>query len=306
MEGIVIKSTGSFYEVLSPEGEKVNCKIRGKFRLDDIKTTNPVAVGDRVIYTFSEKEKVSVITEILPRKNYIIRKSANLSKQAHIIASNIDHAYLVASLVLPRTSTGFMDRFLVTAEAFHIPASIIFSKADYYNEEVMNLYKDLKGLYENLGYTTFLVSAYNEKDILQLKELMKDKINLFAGHSGVGKSTLINAIQPGLNLKTAPISEQHFKGKHTTTFAEMHLLNSGGFIIDTPGIKEFGMYDFSKEEIAHAFPEFRERMQDCQFNNCLHINEPRCAVKDAVENGEIHQSRYYNYLGLISGEDLYE
>lgn len=306
MKGIVMKSTGSWYTVMSEEHEKLECRIRGSFRLKGIKSTNPVAVGDHVTIEKEPGEGTAVITGVDDRKNYIIRKSTNLSKQTHIIAANIDQAFLVATLVMPRTSTGFIDRFLVTAEAYGIPANIIFNKADLYDAELNDYLEDLVAIYELSGYKCYIVSAFNEADIQTLLELMTGKTNLVAGHSGVGKSTLINALEPDLGLKTGVISETHSKGKHTTTFAEMFGLSNGGFIIDTPGIKEFGLVDIEKTELGHYFPEIRDRMNDCQFNNCLHVNEPKCAVRAAVEEGLIAESRYQNYLNMLNSEEMEE
>jgi ribosome biogenesis GTPase len=275
------------------------------FRLKGGDSTNLLAVGDHVSFTFGEDGNAGLITEILPRKNYLVRKSKNLSKQSHIIAANIDRLFLVASLILPKTSMGFIDRILVGAEAFRIPAAVLFNKSDVYDEKSLKYFKDLKAIYEPLGYPCLLVSAFNEEDIVKIRDMMKDKVQVFTGHSGVGKSSLINALQSGLNLKVSPISKQHFKGKHTTTFAEMHAIQGGGDIIDTPGIKEFGIYDYSKEEISHYFPEMRPLLSECQFNNCLHYEEPICAVKEAVKKGIIHEWRYYNYLSILMNEDNY-
>jgi ribosome biogenesis GTPase len=304
MKGVVLKSTGSWYTVLTDSHERLECRIRGNFRLKGIKSTNPVAVGDRVTIDKEQGNESAVITEVEERKNYIIRRSTNLSKQTHIIASNIDQAFLVATLVLPRTSTGFIDRFLVTAEAYGIPANIIFNKKDLYDEELNDYLEDLTAIYELSGYKCYAVSSYDEHDIQLLRGLMKDKINLMSGHSGVGKSTLINTLEPSLQLKTGEISGVHSKGKHTTTFAEMFRLSSGGFIIDTPGIKEFGLVDIKKEELGGYFPEFRERMNECQFSNCLHVNEPKCAVRKALEEGLIAESRYQNYLNMMNSEEM--
>jgi ribosome biogenesis GTPase / thiamine phosphate phosphatase len=303
MKGVVLKSTGSWYTVVTGERRRYECRIRGSFRLKGIKSTNPVAVGDHVTIE-PEGADNAVITGVDERKNYIIRKSTNLSKQTHIIAANIDQAFLVATLVMPRTSTGFIDRFLVTAEAYCIPANIIFNKADLYDDELNDYLDDLVATYELSGYKCYVVSAFNESDVQTLRELMKDKVNLVAGHSGVGKSTLINAIEPNLHLKVGNISEVHSKGKHTTTFAEMFELSNGGFIIDTPGIKEFGLVDIDKQELGHYFPEIREKMSECQFNNCLHMNEPKCAVRAAVEEGLIAESRYENYIKMLNSEEM--
>jgi ribosome biogenesis GTPase len=305
MNGIVIKSTGSWFSVLSENGNTVECRIKGLFRIKGIKSTNPVAVGDTVEFEV-DSEGHGMIHKIGERKNYIIRKSINLSKQSHILAANMDQAMLVATLALPRTSTGFIDRFLLTAEAYKIPAVIVFNKLDLFedDEELMGSLNDLIAVYEKIGYKCYKVSATEKKDIDVIKALTKDKITLIAGHSGVGKSTLVNALDSNLDLKVGEISDAHFKGKHTTTFAEMHPLEYGGFIIDTPGIKELGLVDMEKEEITHYFPEMFAIKGECKFNNCLHVNEPKCAVVAAVENGEIAESRYNSYLGIISGEEL--
>ncbi|MFL5751986.1 MAG: ribosome small subunit-dependent GTPase A [Bacteroidia bacterium] len=302
MRGLVTKSTGSWYTVRDDKGRYHECRIAGKIRLDDRKTTNPVVVGDVVDFTMDEES--AVINKIEERRNYIIRKSINLSKQTQIIAANIDQAFLIATLVLPRTSTGFIDRFLVTAEAYEIPVTLVFNKSDLLDEELTNVQEELMNVYRNLGYRCLSVSAMREEDMQQLKELMKNKTNLVSGHSGVGKSTLINAIQPGLKLKTGEISEAHSKGKHTTTFSELFELELGGYIIDTPGIKELGLVEMKKEEVGHYFPEIRARMNECRFNNCLHVNEPKCAVREAVEKGEIDAERYHNYLSILNGEEM--
>jgi ribosome biogenesis GTPase len=303
MKGIILKSTGSRYLVLSDKDDRVECRIKGRLRLEGIKATNPVSVGDRVEYEL-EGDGMGSITELLPRKNYIIRKSTNLSKQSHVIAANIDQAFVIATLAFPRTSTGFIDRFLATAEAYNIPSSIVFNKMDIYTEEGLNGVEEITSLYEKIGYRCFSVSAVENTGVEELKEVMKGKVNLFSGHSGVGKSTLINAIQPGLDLSVGIISEAHSKGTHTTTFAEMHALDDGGFIMDTPGIKEFGMINMEKTEISHYFPEIFKKSSQCKFSSCLHINEPKCAVIAAVENGEIAASRYNSYLGIVTGEDM--
>jgi len=269
-----------------------------------IKTTNPIAVGDKVDFLPDKDENAGLITKIFPRHNHIIRKATNLSKLSHIIAANIDQALLVASIYEPRTSAGFIDRFLVTAEAYHIPAIIVFNKIDIYDEKRFVELDKITGIYRAAGYPCYIVSALTGQNVDTLKAVIKDKTNLFSGISGVGKSALINAIEPGLTLKTGIISDYHKKGKHTTTFPEMHPLSFGGFMIDTPGIREFGLVDFRKEEIAERFPEMRRFMHDCQFNNCSHIHEPRCAVKDAVESGEIPASRYESYLRIYQDDYL--
>jgi len=298
MKGVVIKSTGSWYTVLAESGEKVECRTKGKLRLEESKATNPIAVGDNVIF---ENDSIE---EILPRKNYIIRKATNLSKQTHVIAANIDRAYLLVTLALPKTSTGFIDRFLMTAEAYQIPSTIIFNKTDIYTDEGLEELNYLKAIYEKIGYECFSVSAREEQSVTFLKEKLKGKVNLVAGHSGVGKTTLINALQPGLDLKTAEISESNSKGIHTTTFAEMFLLDNGGFIIDTPGIKEFGVVNVEKNELSHFFPEIFKKSKECKFSSCLHVNEPKCAVIEAVEREEIAPSRYNSYVGIIEGDEL--
>lgn len=302
MTGIVIKSTGSKY-LVKTDDKIYDCVLKGKIRLEGRKTTNPIAVGDVVDIEQDENEEAA-ITKIHPRKNYIIRKSINLSKQAQIIASNLDQAVLIATLISPRTSLGFIDRFLVTAEAYGIPAKLIFNKSDLLNDELLKIQKEIVALYTSVGYECFEVSSFDKTQIEQLKELFKNKTTLVAGHSGVGKSTFINALEPGLNLKTGEISSAHSKGMHTTTFAELHSLSFGGSIIDSPGIKELGLVEMKKEEVGHYFPEIRERMNDCKFNNCLHVNEPKCAVMAAVEAGEISEERYHSYLGILNGEEM--
>lgn len=305
MQGVVIKSTGSWYSVLQPNGSIVECGIKGKFRIQGIKTTNPIAVGDKVEYEL-ETNGQGVIYRIEERKNYIIRKSINLSKQSHILASNIDQALLIVTLAYPRTSNGFVDRFLITAEAYHIPTTIVFNKVDLFEND-LELMADLDAfiaVYEKIGYTCYKVSALDSLSVQLLRDITKNKTTLVAGHSGVGKSTLVNAMDANLTLKVGEISEAHSKGKHTTTFAEMHALQYGGFIIDTPGIKELGIVDMEKEEIRDYFPEMRALKGNCKFNNCIHINEPKCAVIEAVENGIIAKSRYNSYLSVISGGEV--
>ena len=298
-EGIVIKSTGSWYEVRNENGEVVLCRLRGKIRLDGIRTTNPVAVGDKVIFEQENNKDTCVINKILPRYNVIVRKSVNLSKASHIIASNIDQAILVATIAHPRTSTGFMDRFLVTAEAYHIPTTIVFNKCDLYDDEQMAYAKELIATFENIGYHAFMVSAKTGFQCDELKEIMKDKVNLFSGHSGVGKSALINRLDENLNVRVGDISEVHEKGKHTTTFSQMFPLAFGGYIIDSPGIKEFGLYDMEKETLAQRFPEMRNLMHDCKFSNCTHMHEPHCAIKDAVDQKIIADWRYNDYCNMM-------
>jgi ribosome biogenesis GTPase len=305
MKGTIIKATGSQYEVLDETGATVTCTIRGQLRLTNFEATNPVVVGDKVEIEKEDSGTKGVINALLERKNYILRKSVNLSKQRHIIAANIDKAYVIATLVQPRTSTGFIDRFLATAEAYSIKAGVIFNKADLYSEEEKEILEELKSMYEKVGYTFTVISALNNNDIQSLHESLKGKVNLFSGHSGVGKSTIINALIPELNLKTSKISVYHLKGTHTTTFAEMHRLPEGGFVIDTPGIREFGIIDFDRNEVSHFFPEIFRIGRGCKFNNCLHANEIKCAVIDAVEKGEIALSRYESYLSILYNEDTF-
>lgn len=308
-EGLVIKSTGSWYSVEAENGEIFECKIKGKFRIKGIKSTNPVAVGDRVGYTLQAvsadetEQKIGLITSISPRKNYIIRRSINLSKQSHIMAANIDQAVLVVTLNYPVTTPTFIDRYLASAEAYRIPVLIVFNKIDRYNSVQNEELELLKHTYENIGYKCLTTSAKNSIGLDEFKEALKDKTNVINGHSGVGKSTLINILQPGLNLKTMEISDSHKTGKHTTTYSELFKLHFGGYIIDTPGIKAFGMLEMEPWEISHYFTEIFQISKNCQYNNCSHTHEPKCAVKDAVENGEIAKTRFISYLGLLEGDD---
>jgi ribosome biogenesis GTPase len=303
MNGVVIKSTGSWYLVRAEDASVYKCRIRGKFRLEGIKSTSPVSVGDQVDFDLEPKKETGVIVKIHERRNYIVRKSVNLSKQSHIIASNIDRAFLLITIDNPPTSTSFIDRFLVAAEAYHIPVTLLFNKVDTYSDEIAEIKDELCGIYTKIGYHCMEVSAKKGTHLDAVKALMQDKVSLFSGHSGVGKSTLVNAIEPGLNLKTLEISEQHQQGQHSTTFAEMHPLSFGGFIIDTPGIKGFGMVDFEKKEISGYFPEFFKLKQDCKFHNCMHIDEPKCAVKLGLEEDLIAPSRYFSYLQIVKGEE---
>jgi ribosome biogenesis GTPase len=305
MTGTVYKSTGSWYSVKTTLGKTYNCRIKGKFRLKDIKSTNPIAVGDIVDFELESKndEVTGVINDIHDRKNYIVRKSVNLSKQTHIIASNIDQLFLLVTLNNPPTFTSFIDRFLVTAEAYHIETILLFNKIDTYTEDELLEIKFLAHMYRTIGYRCIGISASTGKNIDEVKSLMKDKVSMFAGHSGVGKSTLVNCLQPGLDLKTKEISSQHSQGQHTTTFAEMFDLDFGAKIIDTPGIKGFGVVDMEPEEIGDYFPEFFALKHLCKFNNCLHIEEPKCAVKAALDKDEIFHSRYRSYLQIIQGDD---
>ncbi len=303
MQGLITKSTGSWYQVQTPEGEKYNCRIKGIFRTKGIRTTNPIAVGDVVDFETEPDQETGVISHLHPRKNYIIRKSVNLSKQGHILAANLDQALLIVTLASPRTSLGFIDRFLVTAEAYDIPAMLVFNKLDLFSGEGLEILSEYKAIYERIGYPCFEVSAIKGTNIQQVQDLLKDKVTLLSGHSGVGKSSLINALLPDLSLRTSHLSEWSDKGTHTTTFAEMFELPQGGFIIDTPGIRELGIIDIEQHELGRFFPEMRARMQNCRFNNCRHINEPGCAVLEALEHGEIELSRYESYLSIYNGND---
>lgn len=305
MTGFITKSTGSWFTVNTELGEVYNCKLKGKFRMKGIKTTNPVAVGDQVIFELEKDKQTGVITKILKRENYIIRKSTKLSKVSHIIAANIEQAILIITLAHPRTSTGFVDRFLVTAEAYHIPANLVFNKIDLYNDELAEAEQTWNEIYSAAGYNCLSVSALKGDNIADFKALLKNKRSLLSGHSGVGKSALINAIEPALELRTKDLSGYHKVGMHTTTFAEMHPLSFGGFIIDTPGIKEFGLVDFDRKKIAERFPEMRKYMHDCKFSNCTHIHEPGCAVVEAIEMGEIQLTRYESYLSIVN-DDYWE
>ncbi len=302
MRGVVIKTTGNIYKVRHDDGQIYDCIIKGAFRIKGIKTTNPATVGDQVEFECRNREDNCLIYKILPRNNYIVRKSTKLSKISHIIAANIDQAILVVTLTKPRTSTGFVDRYLTTTEAYHIPAKIIFNKTDIYGKKELELLNSMIKTYQQANYETLGISAKTGKNIIKVKEWLCGKISLISGHSGVGKSTIINKLEPGLDLKTDEISTVHQKGKHITTFTEMHKLSFGGFIIDTPGIKEFGLRDFVREEVAERFPEFRRIMHNCKFSNCTHVHEPGCAVKKAVESGEISSSRYNNYLRILNDD----
>ncbi|WP_134089651.1 ribosome small subunit-dependent GTPase A [Olivibacter sp. XZL3] len=302
MKGLVTKSTGSWYTV-SSDGVSYECRIKGKFRTKDIKTTNPIAVGDWVDIEPEPEQETAVITRLYDRKNYMIRKSVNLSKQAQIIAANLDQAYLVVTLASPPTSLGFIDRFLVTAEAYDIPAGLLFNKLDLFSEEGLEILGEYRSIYDALGYPCFEISALKGTNMEFVEASLSNKVTLISGHSGVGKSTLINRIIPEAALRTGKISDWSDKGKHTTTFAEMLQLEKGGYIIDTPGIQEFGVIDIEKQELSHFFPEMRALMHQCRFNNCRHINEPGCAVLEALEEGEIEASRYESYLSIYHGND---
>jgi ribosome biogenesis GTPase len=303
MEGLVTKSTGSWYTVVTESGESVECRLKGKFRIKGIKSTNPVAVGDRVDFKLELGKTTGVIHRIHDRKNYIIRKSVKLSKQTHIIAANIDIAFLLVTVANPLTLPGFIDRFLATAEAYSIKAVLLFNKIDMYSKAEHQKKEELKKIYAEIGYQCIDISATDGLNLDQVSAMMKGKTTMFSGHSGVGKSTLINAMEPDLNLKTAELSKLYRQGQHTTTFAEMFPLSHGGYIIDTPGIKGFGLVDFDPEEVTDYFPEFFRRKAQCKYNNCLHVNEPQCAVKEALESKEVAFSRYKSYLQIIAGEE---
>jgi len=299
MEGRVFRSTGSWYSVVTNDGTIVDCRIKGKFRLDNLKSTNPVAVGDHVVIELEDASDTAIIQEILPRGNYISRQSPRHKYARHIIASNLDQAFLIATVAFPRTSTGFIDRFLVTAEAYHINTHLIFNKQDLLSEKEKAKQENIITYYREIGYPVHLVSAQTGLNIDQLTNAMKNKTTLLSGHSGVGKSTLINVIHPGLDLKTSLVSKSTQKGVHATTYAEMFTLPFGGFIIDTPGIKEFSILDLEPEEVGHYFPEMVGLIGGCKFNNCLHLNEPNCAVKNALDCGTIHPERYKNYCNIV-------
>jgi len=305
LKGTVYKSTGSWYSVKAEDGNFYDCRIKGRFRIQGIKSTNPVAVGDKVFFELEQTSDAvtGVIKDIEDRENYVIRKSVNLSKQTHIIAANVDLCFLVITLNNPPTFTAFIDRFLVTCEAYHIEAVLLFNKVDTLSDEEFGEVKFLAEMYRDIGYTCIGISAKTGKNVEEVKALMQGKTSIFSGHSGVGKSTLVNAIEPALDLKTKAISDQHMQGQHTTTFAEMFDLDFGARIIDTPGIKGFGVVDMEKEEVGDYFPEFFELKDQCKFNNCLHLEEPHCAVKAALEEDKLYWSRYQSYRQILEGDD---
>ena len=308
LKAVVYKSTGSWYTVKDETGKFWNARMKGVFKIDDITSTNPVSVGDKVeIERENEAEHTALITKIYDRTNYINRQSPRAKHQHHIVAANVDLSLLLATLKEPRTSQGFIDRFLVASEMYHVPSIIVFNKADLYKKKEDEKFGQLRSMYEQIGYKVFLISVMNNVGIDELKKSIKNRITLISGHSGVGKSSLLNLIFPELQLKTQGISGWSGKGLHTTTFAEMFDLPFGGSVIDTPGMREFGLVDVTRQELSHYFPEMRERLVDCQFNNCLHVNEPGCAIKEAVANGEINEDRYVSYVNILDsiGEKSY-
>jgi ribosome biogenesis GTPase / thiamine phosphate phosphatase len=302
-KGVVIKSTGSRYRVLFNKGITIDCSIKGKLRIKELRTTNPIAVGDNVLFELDSKNESGIITEVLDRRNYILRKSSNLSKQYQIIAANIDQAYLMITIIMPETPVEFIDRFLITAEAYRVPAKLIINKTDIYGEDEIEKMDYLESIYDKIGYECIRLSLHNKNNLERLILQMRDKISLISGNSGVGKTTLLNILDPDLKLKTAEISEYHKQGKHITTFPEMHPMPFGGYVIDTPGIRGFGVVDMEKNEIYHFFREIFMKSKECRFNNCLHLDEPGCAVRIAVEKGEINFLRYRSYLNIMEGDD---
>jgi ribosome biogenesis GTPase len=301
--GIVIKSVGSRYKVLTNAGETIDCVLRGKLRVKGVETTNPVAVGDNVLIDESENNKTGIITEVLERRNYILRKASNLSKQSQIIAANLDQVLLMVTIILPQTPVEFIDRLLITAEAYRIPAKIIFNKTDLYNKDDLKRMEHLFSVYSKIGYECFRLSLTSKTGLENIMDVMKDRISLISGNSGVGKTTLLNILNPLLNLKTGKISDYHKQGKHITTFPEMHRLPFGGFAIDTPGIRGFGVVDMERNEIYHFFPEIFKMSADCRFYNCLHTDEPDCNVRKGVEQGIIDSLRYRSYLSILSDQN---
>jgi len=303
VKGTILKSTGSNYRVLLDGGNVIDCSVKGKLRIKELRTTNPIAVGDNVLVELDKKNNTGIITEVLDRKNYILRKATNLSKHSQIIAANIDQVFLMVTIILPETPVEFIDRFLITAEAYRVPAKIIINKTDLYGEDELARMEYLEALYTRIGYDCIRLSLKDMTNLEALKLLMKGKTSLISGNSGVGKTTLLNLFDPGLNLKTAEISDYHKQGKHITTFPEMHKMPFGGFVIDTPGIRGFGVVDMEREEIYHFFREIFRFSKDCRFNNCLHLDEPDCAVRKAVEKGDIDFLRYRSYLNIMDGDD---
>ena len=303
-QGLIIRSTGSWYDIRNADGHIFQGRLKGKFKIKGLKFTNPIAVGDRVTFDVEDEvENTAIITDIAARENYIIRQSVHKTAQGHILAANLDQAVLLATLAMPRTSLGFIDRFLVSAESFRIPTTIVFNKADILSDEGLEFQQEIIEIYERIGYQCLSTSATEGEGVDSFRNLLDHKVTLLSGHSGVGKSSLVNAISPDLNLRTNEVSTFANKGVHTTTFAEMFELAPDTYIIDTPGIKELGLMNTSKEEIGHYFPEMRDRLNQCRFNNCLHLNEPGCAIKEAVAQNEIAESRYMSYLSMMDGGD---
>ncbi len=302
-KGLVLKSTGSYYKVLGDDGQVTNCSVKGKLRTKNIKTTNPVAVGDNVIFSADPATGTGIIAEVSPRRNYILRKSSNLSRQFQVIAANLDQVFLMITIINPETPPEFIDRFLITAEAYRVPATIIINKTDLYGEKELDRMKHLEKVYTRVGYRCIRISLRKESISETLVSALKDKITLVSGNSGVGKTTLLNSLNPSLKLKTEEISDYHKQGKHITTFPEMHPMPFGGFVIDTPGIRGFGVADMERNEIYHFFPEIFRTSQHCRFTNCLHLDEPGCAVREAVVKGEIDLLRYRSYLNIMEDDD---
>jgi ribosome biogenesis GTPase / thiamine phosphate phosphatase len=302
-QGLVMRSTGSWYDVRTGAGNIIQCRLRGKMKIKGMKVTNPIAVGDRVAFEPEKTGETGIIQDILPRDNYIIRKSVHKTAHGHILAANIDQAVLIATLAFPRTSVGFIDRFLVSAESFRIPTAIIFNKQDILDEAAGEFQQQLAGVYEAIGYRCLFTSVTQQRNIDAFRQLLTGKISLLSGHSGVGKSSLVNQVAPDLKLRTGEVSTFANKGVHTTTFAEMFEIADHTFIIDTPGIKELGLMDMEKEELSHYFPEMRDRLNACKYHNCIHVHEPGCAVRDAAYNGTIAESRYLSYLSMLEDYD---
>ena len=301
--GVVLKSTGSRYRVLYGEGKTINCSIKGKLRISEFRTTNPIAVGDNILFEIDRKSNSGIITEVLDRRNWILRKASNLSKHSQILAANIDQVFLMITIILPETPIEFIDRFLITAEAYRVPAKIIINKTDLYSENELTKMEYLESIYTKIGYECIRLSLKEQTNLKILRDLMNGKTSLISGNSGVGKTTLLNVLNPLLKLKTAEISDYHKQGKHITTYPEMHRMPFDTFVIDTPGIKGFGVVDMQRNEIYHFFREIFQRSKECRFNNCLHLDEPGCAVRSAVETGEIAFLRYKSYLNIMDGDD---
>lgn len=302
-KGVVLKSTGSRYRVLHGGGEIIDCFIKGKLRIKESRTTNPIAVGDNILFEIDMNKNSGIITEVLERRNWILRKATNLSKHSQILAANIDQAFLMITIILPETPVEFIDRFLITAEAYRVPAKLIINKTDLYGEDEIAKMEYIEALYKNIGYECIRLSLKEHINLDPLKQLMKGKTSLISGNSGVGKTTLLNMLNPLLNLKTEEISDYHKQGRHITTFPEMHQMPFDAFVIDTPGIRGFGVVDMERNEIYHFFREIFDKSKECKFNNCLHLDEPGCAVRSAVEKGEIAFLRYKSYLNIMDGDN---